>query len=71
MTMPVTMTTAELSHARRTFERDQATARRHTVTESVSVVLARALVALYLVAGLYAVLAVLGVLPAVGWSVLG
>ena len=71
MTMPVAMSADEISHARSVFERDQAQAARHTRTMDASVLVARVMVPLYVLAGLYAVLAVLGVLPAAAWSVLG
>ena len=68
MSMPVTMTADEITRARAIFLGDQAHAARQARTETSAVSVARVMVALYGVAGLYAVLAVLGVLPAAGWS---
>ena len=71
MTMPVTLSAAELERARRTFASDQSRAARHERTETAAVAVARVMVALFLLAGLWSVLAVLGLLPVAGWSPLG
>ncbi|GAA1929785.1 hypothetical protein [Nocardioides marmoribigeumensis] len=70
MSMPVTMTTDEIARARSVFLGDQARAARHARTEASATATARVLVALYLALGAYAVLAVLGILPAAAWSAL-
>ena len=64
MSMPVSMSTDEITQARAVFLRDQAQAARHERTEASTVVTARVLVLLYTVLGAYAVLAVMGLLPA-------
>lgn len=71
MSLPVTMTADEIARARSVFLGDQARAGRQARTETSAVAVARVLVTLWALAGLYAVLAVLGFLPAAGWSTLG
>ena len=71
MSMPVTMTADEITRARAVFLGDQASAARRARTQVSAMHTARVLVALYLTLGAYAVLAVLGVVPAAGWSPLG
>jgi hypothetical protein len=71
MTMPASMTTDEITRARAVFAQDQEEAGRHQRTETSSVAVARTLVVLYAVLGAYALLAMLGFLPAAGWSPLG
>ena len=68
MTMPVSMSTDEIIRARSVFERDQAQAARHERTETSAVATARVVVTLYTLLGAYAVLAVVGLLPAADWS---
>jgi hypothetical protein len=71
MTMPVSMTTAEIIRAREVFAQDQAQAARHQRAETSTIAVARTMVVLYTVLGAYALLAMLGYLPAAGWSPLG